>query len=398
MLVATWACADPAPTEDAAPDREHSPVGVVWAGALEEPIVAGGTPWVWNLPLGFPPPVVPPDNPMTVEKVELGRYLFHDVRLSGNGTQSCASCHDQALAYSDGRVVPVGSTGEDGVRNAMALSNVAYHSTLTWANPALVQLEQQAPIPMFGEVPVELGITGHEDEVLARIADDPAYRDLFAAAFPNLDEEERIDWDRVVDGLASFVRALVSFDSPYDRFAYGGDTTAMTDSEKRGMQLFFGERCECHHCHGGPLFSNSFVTANSAEPERPFFNDGLYNIDGEGAYPPDNTGLYAITGQPWDMGKFRPPSLRNLAHTAPYMHDGSMATLDEVVDMYAHGGRVIESGPYAGDGSTNPYKSAFLPGFRLTDQERRDLSGFLLEALRDDTLLVDPRFSDPFEP
>ncbi|MCA9490961.1 MAG: di-heme enzyme [Myxococcales bacterium] len=398
VLCAACACVDPGSTDGPSGTITPPHVGTVSVHDPVEPLVPTGTPWEWDLPLGFPAPVVPVDDPMTAEKVELGRHLFYDTRLSGNGTQACASCHEQARAFTDGRALPLGSTGVDGVRNAMGLSNVAYHSTLTWASPVLVQLEQQAPVPMFGETPVELGITGHEEDVLALLAEDPDYGELFAAAYPRMDPDERVDWDPIVGALASFVRALVSFDTPYDRFAYGGDSSAMTDSQKRGMQLFFGEKLECHHCHGSPMFSNSFVTVNSAEPERPFFNDGLYNIDGEGAYPPDNTGLYAFTGQPWDMGKFRPPSLRNLAYTAPYMHDGSVATLDKVLDMYANGGRLLESGPYAGDGSLNPYKSAFLIGFELTAQERRDVLAFLLEGLRDDTLVDDPRFSDPFTP
>ena len=356
-----------------------------------------GTPWVWDLPDGFPRPMVPEGNPMTVEKVELGRHLFYDTRLSLNQTQACASCHEQARGFTDGRSLPLGSTGEEGVRNAMGLTNVAYHSTITWSNPVLLTFEQQILVPLFGEFPVELGLAGHEEEVLARLADDPLYVELFAGAYPELVAEERVDWNLTVDALACFVRALVSWNTPYDDLSYRGQGDALTEGQRRGLELFFSERLECHHCHGGPLFSGSFQTEFTVQPERPFLNTGLYNIDGEGSYPPDNTGLFLFTGEPTDMGAFRPPTLRNLVHTAPYMHDGSVETLEEVLDIYADGGRLITEGPYAGDGRASPYKSPFVPGFELTEQERADMVDFLENALRDDTLIDDPRFSNPFE-
>ena len=127
------------------------------------------TSYDWRLPPGFPKPVVPADNPMSEAKFELGRYLFYDVRLSGNGTQSCASCHTQKLAFTDGKVVAVGSTGDKHPRNSQSLANAAYNATLTWANPLLTTLEQQIHIPMFGEFPVEMGITGNEEDSVGAI-------------------------------------------------------------------------------------------------------------------------------------------------------------------------------------------------------------------------------------
>ncbi|MCG8463196.1 MAG: hypothetical protein MI919_43500, partial [Holophagales bacterium] len=202
----------------------------------------------WGLPAGFPRPRIPDDNPMTDAKVELGRYLFYDLRLSGNGTQSCASCHRQDLAFSDGLALAVGSTGEVHPRNSMALVNVAYNATLTWAHPELEQLEDQIPTPMFGTHPVELGIAGHEEEVLERLRGDELYEPLFRAAFPGATTP--IDWQNIVKALASFTRALISVDSAYDRFVYQNDLEALSASAQRGMDLFLSEDFECHHCHG----------------------------------------------------------------------------------------------------------------------------------------------------
>jgi cytochrome c peroxidase len=361
------------------------------AGYAVAPAAAEDT-YAWNLPAGFPLPYVPPDNPMTAEKVALGRFLFYDKRLSANGTMACASCHEQGRAFTDGKATPHGSTGEPLPRNSQGLANVAYYSTLTWANPVLTDLERQILIPLFSEFPVELGITGHEAEVLARFRADPRYQTLFAAAFPG--EAEPFTWGNIVKALASFSRSLISADSPYDRYL-AGELDALSGAALRGMDLFLSEELECHHCHGGFNFTGSTRQRNTVFVEAPFHNTGLYNLDGRGAYPPNNTGVEAVSNRPEDMGRFRAPSLRNVALTAPYMHDGSMATLEEVVHFYEAGGRYIPDGPYAGDGRRSPLKSGLVSGFTLTDQERADLLAFL-EALTDETFISDPRFSDPF--
>ncbi len=345
------------------------------------------------VPLGFPAPSFPEDNPWSAEKAELGRYLFYDTRLSGNETQSCGSCHHQSLAFSDGQSVGIGSTGEPHARNASGLTNAAYNSTLTWANPLLVDLETQILIPIFGEHPVELGVTGSGEDILVRLQNDPDYAARFADAFPG--EADPIRWNNVVYALATFVRTLVSGSSPFDAFVYGGEPEALDDAQRRGMQLFFSEELECHHCHGGFNFSESSTHAGSAFNAQFFHNTGLYNLDGEGAYPSDNQGVFEVTQRPEDMGRFRPPTLRNVGVSAPYMHDGSMATLDEVVRFYEAGGQHIEDGPLAGDGRTSPLKSGLVAGFTLSDGERDDLVAFL-HGLTDEAFLSDPRFSDPF--
>ena len=346
----------------------------------------------WDLPAGFPLPRIPADNPMSAAKVELGRYLFYDPQLSGNGTMSCSSCHLQALAFSDGKVTPHGSTDQPLLRNSQALVNVAYNATLTWANPVLTDVEQQVLIPLFGEFPVEMGISGHEEVVLGRFQGDAAYQARFAAAFP--DQAEPISYHAIVQALASFVRSLISGDSPYDRYLAGAET-ALSAEAKTGMELFFSERFECHHCHVGFNFSVSTVHDKSTFSAAVFQNNGLYNLDGQGAYPRGNRGLYEITAKAADMGRFRPPTLRNVALTAPYMHDGSIATLAEVVQHYAAGGRLTMTGELAGDGRRSPLKSGLVPGFTLSAPEAAALVAFL-ESLTDETFITDPRFSNPF--
>ena len=346
----------------------------------------------WDLPEGIPEPVVPANNPMSEAKVELGRHLFFDERLSGNGTQSCGSCHNQARAFTDGLALSLGSTGESTTRNAMALANVAYNGTQTWANPALVTLESQALVPIFGEHPIELGVTNREEEILLRFRSDAALEPMFHAAFPG--EPDPVSMANVVFAIASYERALLSFGSPYDRYFYGGDESAMSASAQRGMEFFFTERAECFHCHGGFNFSGSVVHVNAPDATAEFFNNGLYNIDGRGGYPEGNRGLYEHTSNARDMGRYRAPSLRNITLTAPYMHDGSIATLDGVVDHYAAGGRTVTEGPNAGIGSESPLKNIFIHGFTPTEGERADLMAFL-EALTDDAFIRDPRLRDP---
>jgi cytochrome c peroxidase len=347
----------------------------------------------FDLPPGFPAPRVPADNPMSDEKVELGRHLFYDTRLSGNQTQSCASCHFPERAFTDGKVNPTGSTGDVVKRNSQTLANVAYWSTYTWANPALATLEEQALVPLFGELPTELGVTPVADEVEQRFRDDADYAAMFAAAFP--DDAEPVTLQNAVKALASFQRVLISGNSAFDRYFEGGDEDAISDDAKRGLTLFFSEQTECYHCHAGPLFSSAFLSASSTTTETAFENNGLYNLDGQGAYPPNDPGLIEFTRDPRDMGRFRVPSLRNVALTAPYMHDGSIATLDEVIEHYNVGGRTIAEGPNAGVGADSPLKNPLLRPLNLSDDDKRALKA-LLESLTDESFATDPRFADPF--
>jgi cytochrome c peroxidase len=340
-------------------------------------------------------PEVPEFNPATPEKITLGRRLFYDKRLSGSQTQSCASCHEQRFAFADGKKTPTGSTGQVHRRNSSGLANAVYHATFTWANNGLLQLEDQLQVPIRGDNPVELGVSdGNVDEVLARFDGDPIYVQLFRDAFPDSPSNATID--KIVFALATFCRALVSADSPYDRYQQG-DRSALTEQQRRGLGLFNGERLECFHCHSGVNLTSSYrdFRTTPGTVRYPFFNNGLYNVDGDGSYPAHDQGLYDVTLSPRDRGRFRPQSLRNVALTAPYMHDGSIATLEEVVRHYAAGGRSIESGPFAGDGRISPLKSGLVRGFQITDEELADVVAFL-ESLTDRSFIENPAFSDPF--
>lgn len=347
----------------------------------------------WNIPAWMPKPIVPADNPMNFQKVELGRHLFYEQRLSITGEFSCATCHLQKLAFTDGKMVAVGATGEKHPRNSMSLANIAYNPILTWANPLITKLENQALVPIFGEHPVEMGMVGREKQILAMLRDDAKYPQMFKDAFIN--EKNPINLSNLTKALAAFQRSLISVSSPYDKYRFGGDTNAISPAAKRGEKLFNSEDLECFHCHGGINFTDSVMHEKLAFQEIAFHNTGLYNIDGKGAYPANNTGVYEITSKPTDMGRFKAPTLRNIALTAPYMHDGSIATLEEVIDHYQAGGRTIKTGEFAGIGSTNPFKSEFISGFKLSKSEKQDLLAFL-RSLTDEEFIKNPAFSNPY--
>jgi cytochrome c peroxidase len=335
--------------------------------------------YVWNLPKGFPQPRVPADNPMTTAKVELGRYLFYDTRMSINGQSSCASCHKQELAFTDGRPFAIGATGETHPRSAMSLVNVAYSAVLTWSNPGMKELERQALTPMFGEHPLELGMRP-SGGFLSVLRSDPQYRKLFKKAFPA--DADPYTTANVTKALASFERSIISARSPWDRYHYGQDDTAVSESAKRGEILFFKQQLSCFRCHSGFTFGSNTVSERHEAGEPEFHNTGLYNTSGALAYPARNVGIFEFTKDPKDIGKFKAPTLRNIAVTAPYMHDGSIARLEGVLDHYAAG-------------HDNPLKDPLIAGFTLSNQERNDLIEFL-KALTDEAVLHDPQFANPW--
>ncbi len=349
--------------------------------------------YVWKLPPWAARPVVPADNPMTQAKVDLGHYLFYDRKLSANQTYSCASCHVQRLAFSDPRTTALGSTGMRHPRRTPTLTNVGYATVLTWANPLQRKLERQMLVPMFGEHPVELGLSGKQRLLVERLAGDARYPAMFHAAFPG--DPNPISLGNVTKAIASFERTMISFNSPYDRYRYGRDAGAISVAAKRGERIFFSERLDCFHCHGGINFSDSMADVRTRLVQRSFHNTGLYNVHGTGLYPPNNLGAFEITHLAKYIGAFKTPTLRNVAVRAPYMHDGSVRNLDAAIDHYAAGGRTIATGPYAGVGRLNPHKDLVIHGFTLTPLERADLIAFL-RSLTDESFLSNPALANPF--
>jgi cytochrome c peroxidase len=290
--------------------------------------------------------------------------------------------------------MPLGATGQAHPRKAMSLVNVAYSAVLTWSNPNLRSLEEQALIPMFSEHPVELGLRGREASLVDLLRSERVYRELFPKAFAEAKDPFTVA--NVARALAAFERTIVSARSPYDRYHFGGERDAISESAQRGEVLFFSDaHGACFRCHGGFNFSDATDYAGSGPVHVEFHNTGLYNLPGKFSYPAPSLGIFDYTGKPRDVGKFKTPTLRNVELTAPYMHDGSVASLEDVLDHYAAGGRTIASGPYAGKGHDNPNKDPRITGAGLTPQNRADLLAFL-RSLTDTEVLHDARFSDPW--
>lgn len=349
-------------------------------------------PFAFDRPAGVKPPPVYEDNCMSAAKVALGRRLFYEKRLSKNEQQSCSSCHMQRYAFSDHRQRAVGTTGQIHPRNAPGLTNVGYFRTYTWAAPRLNRLVNQAINPLFAadgpESIVELGVSRMEDVVAARLSDDAGYRAMFLAAFG----DSRIDIPRVAMALEAFETTLLSFRSPHD-------LGEMDESARRGEVVFHSAGCAA--CHGGPNFNER---SGATSMDSHFHNVGLYNVAGKGDYPDYHLhgvaaskmvqGLHAFTGNAADRGRFRTPSLRNVELTGPYMHDGSIATLVEVIEHFDQGGRNVLNGPFAGDGRLNPNRDPLIRPLKLTVQQKSDLLAFL-HSLTDHSFVTNPAFSDP---
>ena len=293
------------------------------------------------------PPVIPSDNPQTEEGVALGRRLFFDPILSGNGTVSCASCHQPPLSFSDNTPNSAGSLGTLGSRNTMPLFNLAwnYNERFAWDGKEL-SLERQVLEPVSN--PLEMN--ANWDDVLERLNGHPEYPELFDRAFPL----EPLTRELVAKAIAQFERTLISANSKFDRYSIGQAT--LTEQELNGLVVFMSEdKGDCFHCHGSP--NNPLWTTND------FHNNGL-----DASF--SDLGLGAVTGDPNDNGKFRAPSLRNLAYTAPYMHDGRFETLEAVVDFYSEG---LQESP-----TIDPLmKNIDQGGVQLSSQDKADLIAFL---------------------
>lgn len=306
----------------------------IWARAAED--FSPG-----KVPLGLKPLVIPPDNPLTPEKIELGKQLFFDKRLSRDDTISCASCHDPQKGWSNGEAFATGVRGQVGGRSAPSIVNAAYSDLQFWDGRALA-LEGQALGPIQNPIEMDMSL----DEVVAKLNKIEGYRTAFRQVF-NTD----VTTDGIAKAIASFERTCLSGDAPYDRFK-AGDKTALSEAAQRGMKVFFG-KAQCSSCHTGHSFSDFS-----------FHNIGI-GMEKEKC----DDGRLAVTKVLGDKGSFKTPTLREIGRTGPYMHDGRFKTLEEVVDYYDKGG------------FNNPQLDEGIFPLKLTPQEKADLVKFLAEGL-----------------
>jgi cytochrome c peroxidase len=347
--------------------------------------------YAWRLPPGVAPPPVPADNPQTADKVELGRWLFYDLRLSSHEDRACGTCHEQAKGFTDGFHRAVGTEKQVHGHNTPSVVNSGYRTQLGWASPAPRQLEAQLLVPLLATEPiVEMGMGERVPELLALLAADPIYAELFPAAFP--DDDDPFTLARIAAAIAAFERTLISRDAPLDRYLRG-DATAIDAAAERGWQLF--QDVGCIRCHGGDDFASPTDAAGRVLAEAGYHNVGLYDLDGQGSYPATAQGLIATTGVASDMGRFRTPTLRNLSYTYPYMHDGSVISLAAAIELFDAGGRNVTSGPFVGDGRNNPHKDPAIHPLGLDAAQKADLLALLL-ALDDVALIEDPSLASPF--
>ncbi len=328
------------------------------------------------LPLGLPPVPVPGDNPQGPEKIALGKKLFMDERFSADGTISCSTCHIQKKAFTDGLPIAKGIKGLEGTRNSPTVVNAAYYKEQFW-DGRVASLEEQAKGPFVN--PVEHGLKDFKP-IIEIIKKDPDYPSMFRKAFGI--EPQGITIDHVVKAIASFERTVISGDSPFDRYMYGRQKSAMSEAAIRGLQVF-RTKGRCQDCHRIEQTSATFtdnkyhnlgVGFSLVEPElfdivekvKKAKKAGI-ELDGSilGSKKVSELGRFVVTLDLEDIGRFKTPTLRNVAVTGPYMHDGSIETLEEVIDLYDQGGE------------DNPMLDSGIRPLRLTDQEKADLVEFL---------------------
>ncbi len=330
------------------------------------------TPYELKIPSHFPDMIIPDDNPMTVEGVELGRRLFYETRLSGDNTMSCASCHSPSAAFSDTNQFSTGIDGIQGDRNSMALINLGWNTYFFWDGRAKT-LEEQIIQPV--ENPIEMHETWQN--VVGKLSADVTYRNMFFKAFNSTE----IDSLQAAKAIAQFIRTMISGESKYDVMykdenslplsaAEQAILTTVTPEEWAGYDLFKSlNGADCFHCHNGPLMQ-----------VQKFSNNGLDAVF-------TDIGRGKVTGNPLDNGKFKVPTLRNIAYSAPYMHDGRFATLDEVIDHYSFGIQMSST--------IDPLiEYASQGGVQLDVQERDWLKQFLM-TLSDEKFINNPDFQEP---
>lgn len=306
-------------------------------------------PYGLDIPAWMPQMDIPADNQLTEARVQLGRKLFYEPLLSVDSTVSCGTCHTPERAFSENRAVSEGVNGALGFRNAPTLANIGY-ATSFFHDGGVPTLELQAQQPVFSETEMNFTIAGF----LERIANDPEYIQLFDEAYGRAPDAFGIS-----RALASFQRTFISSRSRFDRFYYEGDEQALNEAEQRGMEVFFSAETQCATCHAPPLFT-----------DLEFYNIGLYEVYAD-------SGRARITRLSGDRGKFKTPTLRNIALTAPYMHNGSMAELSEVVAHFNMGG------------VGHPLQSGNVKPLGLSPQEQEDLIAFL-HSLTDESFVQNP--------
>lgn len=339
---------------------------LISAGISDQP-----TPYLLKYPANFGSRfTIPVDNPSTIEGVYLGRMLFYETRLSANNQLSCASCHQQEKAFTDGKKLSVGVDGNFTKRNAMSLANLLWVRRLFWDGRS-TSLEEQAEFPLTDPHEMAQSL----DASVQKLSSTPLYAPLFKSAFG----DTLITKERILKALAQFERTLISANSPYDKYLDGELNPTL--SEQRGMELFMeapnpetGKRgANCGHCHGGPKTYKEL-----------FHNNGLDMISKDG-------GRQSITGDTLDHGRFRVPTLRNIALTAPYMHDGRFRTLEEVLDHY---NEHIQESVHLSDFLRNNSNQKNGTKLALTATEKKDIVAFL-HMLTDSSFIKNPLFSNP---
>lgn len=304
-----------------------------------------------EIPKGFPIPYIPADNELTESRVLLGKTLFYDPILSSDSSVSCASCHQIHLAFTDGKSISKGIDNRTGMRNTPTLTNMAYSGLLMFdGGIKSLELQVLAPIADHNEMDSDMNL------VIERLKKNKKYISLFKKAY-----QREPDAFGITRSIAAFQRTLISGNSPFDKYYFQGDTTVLSASEKRGMELFFSESLACSECHSGFNFTNYL-----------FENNGLYTVYAD-------TGRARITNLSSDVGKFKVPTLRNVEYTSPYMHDGSFASLEEVIEHYALGGK------------NHVNKSVLIKGFNISETEKQDLINFL-KSLSDREFLNNKNF------
>lgn len=353
-------------------------MAIIWFSGCKRDDDDGGvvvewdtTPFILSYPQHIVSPQLPMDNPLTVAKVELGRMLFHEQKLSGDESMSCATCHLQSAAFTDTAQFSLGIRGLEGHRNAMSVFNMAWNNNGFFWDGRAELLRHQSLMPIQDSLEM--------DETLANAASKLAAEELYRHAFIRAFGDDEVSAERMSLAMEQFMLTITSFNSKYDRYLSGLES--LTDSELRGLEIFTTEYNEffpefsgadCQHCHGGPNFSNN-----------QYMNNGL---DDEGDMT--DLGRMAATDNPAHRGQFKVTSLRNIALTAPYMHDGRFSTLEEVIDHYNEG---LHS-----SSTLDPALAATMStGLMLSEEDKADLINFL-HTLTDPGLAEEEAFSSPF--